>query len=94
MNTSHVFYGPSVTAGKAVKRYGCLGKQLRAVHHSLTQIGHSVTGLIHMAVVEVQETELHMNRKKQKEHKQNANHNRPPTPVRLANTELQRCIHK
>jgi hypothetical protein len=58
-----------------MKRYGCVGKQLRAVHHCLTQITHSVTSLIHMAAVEVQETELYciwIARKK--EHKQNANH--------------------
>lgn len=66
MNTPDVFYGSNVTAGKAMKRYGCVGKQLRAVHNCLTQINHSVTGLINMAVVEVQEAELYMNRKKKR----------------------------
>ena len=49
-----------------MKRYGCVGKQLRAMHHGLTQISHSVTGLMHMAAVEVQETELHMDRKRER----------------------------
>ena len=44
---------------------------MQAAHHCFTQISHSVNGLIYMAVVEVQEIELYINRKK-KWHKQNA----------------------